>query len=99
MGNASSVDDHAHDLAAIIDPYGFGSRGARNVYGSEGAIVQEKPMAASRVIRVVEPADDLVTITECANDLTALTDPKGLSTRGAREIYLRNIDLGEIPLV
>ena len=37
-------------------------------------------------------------IGETADDLPALTDPKGLSTRGAREIDLRNIDLGEIAL-
>ena len=27
MGDASRIDEHAHDLAVIIDPDGFGSRG------------------------------------------------------------------------
>jgi hypothetical protein len=29
MGDPSSIDERAHDLTAIIDPYGFGSRGSR----------------------------------------------------------------------
>jgi hypothetical protein len=29
MGDASSIDERAHDLTAVIDPYGFGSRGSR----------------------------------------------------------------------
>jgi hypothetical protein len=40
MGDASSINERAQDLTAVIDPYGFGSRGARKIDRSEMPIVQ-----------------------------------------------------------
>src|SRR5262245_9049763 len=94
MNCATIINEAADDLAPIINSEGYGTQGAREINWSEGAIVQEKPMVASRVIRVVEPTDDLVTIAECAHDLTAIIDPLKQGLPGPREI-----DLGEESLI
>jgi hypothetical protein len=75
MNCATIINEAADNLAPIINPERYGTRRAGEIDWSEGAIVQEKAMVASRVIRVVEPTDDLVTIAECAHDLAPVVNP------------------------
>ena len=84
LGNALSIDEKAHNLAAISNPEDRGSRGARDIDGGEYASIQEKatPYAAG--------------ISEIAHDLAASIDPGGFGPRGARDI---DIDLSELALV
>src|SRR5262249_3074484 len=75
--HAPGIEERAYNLAALVDPEGFGSRRSSRVIDcGEASIVQQIAMGYITVIG------------ECANDLAPLIDPVACGKCGAGEIDL-----------
>src|SRR5215510_8726245 len=77
LNQAPGIDERAYNLAALVDPEGFGShRSSRVIDCGEASIVQQIAVGYITVIG------------ECANDLAPLIDPVACGKCGAGEIDL-----------
>ena len=76
MTFAPGIGERAHDLAAIIDSLGLGSRSVREIDRCEIAVISEIPV------------EYISGVSEAAHNLAAIIDSKRIGKRSAWDIDL-----------